>query len=119
MGLSVLLGMLVVTCVGLFTGKGFLWSNCVTDCFTGCLWCDCAIGCDKGCCYLAIAYITMQLHIIHQGPRIKIAYNMISKEIQNNVICISRFHGIDILILFQWGVNKVKTVDQCKLYDDF
>ena len=56
-------------------------------------------------CYLAvvyiIAYIIMQLHIIHQRPRIMIVYHMISEVIQNNLICIIRFHGIDIPILFQ------------------
>ena len=53
-------------------------------------------------CYLAIAYIIIQLHIIHQRPRIMNVYHITSKEIQNNLICISRFHGIDILTLFQW-----------------
>ena len=58
-------------------------------------------------CYLAaayiIAYIIMQLHIIHQRPKIMIVYHMISEVIQNNLICIIRFHGIDIPIVFQWG----------------
>ena len=44
-----------------------------------------------------------QLHIIHLGPRIMIVYNMISKEAQNNLVCISRLHGIDILTMLQWG----------------
>ena len=65
-------------------------------------------------CYLAvayiIAYIIMQLHIIHQRPRIMIVYHMISEVIQNNPICTIRFHGIDIPI-FNEGVNKMKTVD--------
>ena len=54
-------------------------------------------------CYLAIAYIIiiMQLHIIHQRPRIMIVYHMMSEVIQNNLICIIRFHGINIPILFQ------------------
>ena len=60
-----------------------------------------------GKCYLAVAYIVayiiMQLHIIHQRPRIMIMCHMISDVIQNNLICIIRFHGIDIPILFQWG----------------
>ena len=61
----------------------------------------------------------MQLHIIHQRPSIMIVYNMISNKMQNNIVSIGRFHGIDILTLFQWGVNKMKTVDQFELYDDF
>ena len=28
---------------------------------------------------------------------------MISEVIQNNLICIIRFHGVDIPIVFQWG----------------
>ena len=36
---------------------------------------------------------------------------MISEVIQNDLICIIRFHDIDIPILFQWGVNEMKTVD--------
>ena len=48
-----------------------------------------------------------------------IVYHMISEVIQNNLICIIRCHGIDIPILFQWGVNKVKTVNYCWLCDDF
>ena len=57
------------------------------------------------------AYIIMQLHIIHQRPRIMIVYHMISEVIQNNLNCIISFHGVDIPIVFQWGVNKVKTID--------
>ena len=57
-------------------------------------------------CYLAvgyiIAYIMMQLHIIHQRSRIMIVYYMISEVFQNNLICIIRFHGIDTPTLFQW-----------------
>ena len=49
------------------------------------------------------AYIIIQLHIIHQRPRIMIVYHMISEVIQNNLICIIRFHGVDIPIVFQWG----------------
>ena len=56
-------------------------------------------------------YIIIQLHIIPQRPRIMIVYHMISEEIQDNLICISRFHGIDILTLFKGNVNKMKTVD--------
>ena len=48
------------------------------------------------------AYIILQLHIIHQGPRIMIVYHMISEVIQNNLICIIRFHGVDVPIVFQW-----------------
>ena len=44
-----ILGLLVVTCVGLFTGKGFLWSGCAIICTTGCFWSSCAIGCDTDC----------------------------------------------------------------------
>ena len=51
-------------------------------------------------CYLANAYIVMQLQTIHQRPRITIVYHMISEEIQNNLICIIRFYDIDILTLF-------------------
>ena len=61
----------------------------------------------------------MQLHIIHQRPRIMIVYHVISEVFQNNLICIIRFHGVDIPIVFQWGINKVKTVDWDWLYDDF
>ena len=49
------------------------------------------------------AYIIIQLHIIHQRSRIMIVYHMISEVIQNNLICIIRFHGVDIPIVFQWG----------------
>ena len=49
------------------------------------------------------AYIIIQLHIIHQRPRIMIVYHDISEVIQNNLICIIRFHGVDIPIVFQWG----------------
>ena len=49
------------------------------------------------------AYIIMQLHIIHQRPRIMIVYHMISEVIQDNLVCIIRFHGVDIPIVFQWG----------------
>ena len=49
------------------------------------------------------AYIIIQLHIIHQRPRIMIVYHMISEVIQNNLVCIVRFHGVDIPIVFQWG----------------
>ena len=53
--------------------------------------------------YFKYAYIIIQLHIIHQRPRIMIVYHMISEVIQNNLICIIRFHGVDIPIVFQWG----------------
>ena len=49
------------------------------------------------------AYIIIQLHIIHQRPRTMIVYHMISEVIQNNLVCIIRFHGVDIPIVFQWG----------------
>ena len=49
------------------------------------------------------AYIIIQLYIIHQRPRIMIVYHEISEVIQNNLICIIRFHGVDIPIVFQWG----------------
>ena len=49
------------------------------------------------------AYIIIQLHIIHQRPRIMIVYHMISEVIQNNLVCIIRFHGVDIPIVFQLG----------------
>ena len=48
-------------------------------------------------------YIIMQLHIIHQRPRIMIVYHMISEVIQNNLNCIIRFHGVDVPKVFQWG----------------
>ena len=59
---------------------------------------------------MTVAYIVaiiciyfLQLHIIHQRPRIMIVYHMISEVIQNNLVCIIRFHGVDIPIVFQWG----------------
>ena len=48
------------------------------------------------------AYIIIQLHIIHQRSRIIIVYHTISEVIQNKLICIIRFHGVDMPILFQW-----------------
>ena len=52
---------------------------------------------------LSLCSVTLQLHIIHQRPGIMIVYAMTSEVIQNNLISIIRFHGIDIPILFQWG----------------
>ena len=49
------------------------------------------------------AYIIIQLHIINQRPRIMIVYHVILEVIQNNLICIIRFHGVDIPMVFQWG----------------
>ena len=48
-------------------------------------------------------YAYNYMHIIHQRPRIMIVYHMISEVIQNNLICIIRFHGVDIPMVFQWG----------------
>ena len=56
--------------------------------------------------------IIMQLPIIHQRSRIMIVYHMISEVIQNNLICIIRFHGIDIPIQYYFNEDvKMKTVD--------
>ena len=62
---------------------------------------------SKGVSYTFPMHVTIKLHIIHQGPRIMIVYK-ISKVIQNKLICISRFHGIDILTIFQWSSQKWK-----------
>ena len=41
-----------------------------------------------------------------RDPKIMIVYHMISEVIQNNLICIIRFHGVDICIVFQWGCHQ-------------